>query len=208
MKRLAILGGSGHGRVLADVASQLDWTEIIFFDDAYPSKKTNSHWPIIGNTQKLIDSLDKFDGVIVAIGSNSVRLEKTKLLEANSARLVSLIHPKAVISPYSSVGIGTFVGAGAVINFDAQIGNASIINTNAVIEHDCFIGDGVHVSPSCTLAGEVKVSNGTWLGIGACVKQAVHIGSFVIVGAGSVVLRNLSDGITFVGNPARALVRG
>jgi sugar O-acyltransferase (sialic acid O-acetyltransferase NeuD family) len=207
LKRIAILGASGHGKVLADTALACGWVEIIFFDDAWPSLTKNSHWPVLGNTKILIDRVADFDGVIVAIGNNQVRVEKTRILKKVGAKLISLIHPKSIISPFSLLGVGSFIGAGAVVQIDVEIGDACIVNTNAVVEHDCVIGDGVHISPSCTLAGGVIVLDNTWLGMGANIKQLITVGGNVIVGAGSVVVRDVSNDLIIVGNPARKLVK-
>jgi sugar O-acyltransferase (sialic acid O-acetyltransferase NeuD family) len=207
MKKIAILGASCHGKILADVASILGWDEIVFFDDAWPELTANSHWSVSGNTSKLIEHVADFDGVIVAIGNNAVRLNKTQLLQRIGAKVVTLIHPKAIISQFSFVGIGSFVGAGSVIQVDAEVGDACIINTNAVIEHDCIIKDGVHLSPLCALAGGVTVSYRSWIGIGASVKQLVQISKDVTVGAGSVVVRDITSGLTVVGNPARPILK-
>jgi acetyltransferase-like isoleucine patch superfamily enzyme len=64
---------------------------------------------------------------------------------------------------------------------------------------------GVHVSPGVNVAGAVLVGALTWLGIGASIKQCVSIGRQVVVGAGSVVVNDISDGLTVVGVPAKAV---
>jgi hypothetical protein len=133
LKHLAILGASGHGKVLADTALQLGWIEVSFFDDNWPVLKLNSHWDVVGDTNKLLLELENFDGVIVAIGNNTVRLNKSKQLISESAKLITLIHPSATVSPFSSIGDGSFIGAGAILQVDCNIGLACIINTNAVI---------------------------------------------------------------------------
>ena len=48
MKSLAILGASGHGKVIAETAHLSGWTEIIFFDDAYPQCQFLENWKISG----------------------------------------------------------------------------------------------------------------------------------------------------------------
>lgn len=207
MKTLAIFGASGHGKVLADSALLCGWESIVFFDDAWPDLTVNVRWPVLGDTKELMESFSEFDGVIVAIGNNSVRLEKTLLLKNIGAKLISLVHPNSIVSPFSTVGVGSFIGAGAVIQVDTKVGDACIINTNSVVEHDCVIGSGVHISPSCSLAGGVIVSDNSWIGIGASVNQLVTIGKNVIVGAGGVVIRNIPDELTVVGNPARGLFK-
>ncbi len=207
MKRIAILGASGHGKVLADAALLCGWDEIVFFDDAWPSVTISSRWDVIGDAESLIQQNDHFGGVIVAIGNNLIRLEKTKYLLSAGANVISLIHPSAVISNFSNIGLGTFVAAGAIVQIDSTIGDACIINTNAVVEHDCVLGDGVHISPSSALSGGVVVSNNSWIGVGSCVRQLVRIGSNVIVGAGSVVVNDIASELVVVGNPARVLVK-
>lgn len=205
MKRLAILGASGHGKVVADAASLSGWDSISFFDDAWPKASEISAWKAIGTTEDLLNRLNEFDGIFIAIGNNSIRFQKFIDLENNSANLVSIIHPSAIISSLSTVEQGCFVAAGAIVNPDASIGKACIINTNAVVEHDCIISDAVHISPSSALAGGVSVGEQSWLGIGSVVKQQISIGSHVVVGAGSVVIRDVPENCTVVGNPARIL---
>lgn len=38
MKKLAVLGARGHGKLVADTAESCGWTEIVFFDDVWPSR--------------------------------------------------------------------------------------------------------------------------------------------------------------------------
>lgn len=76
MNKIAILGASGHGKVLADMAELLDWSQIHFFDDTWPEIQKNGPWPVLGNSQHLLNLLPEYQGVIVAIGNNSIRLSK------------------------------------------------------------------------------------------------------------------------------------
>lgn len=203
MKRIAILGASGHGKVVADIAELTGWEYIAFFDDAYPSVNALGQWPVEGNTQTLVDNLDDFDCVIIAIGDNESRVKKYKYLKKMGATFTSLFHPQAVMSKYVSVGNGTVVMANAVINADSKLGDACIVNTSSSIDHDCILGDGVHVSPGSHLGGGVNVGSMTWVGIGVSVKQSLSIGKNVVVGAGAAVVSNLPDNTVYAGVPAR-----
>ncbi|WP_020681714.1 acetyltransferase [Marinobacterium rhizophilum] len=203
MKRLAILGASGHGKVLADMAELLGWQDVIFFDDAKPWIEKAGRWRVEGGTSELIATIQAYNGAIVAIGDNLVRLDKQRLLAESGGALISLVHPQASVSRYASIGAGSVVMAGAVINVDAHVGKGCIINTGATVDHDCELGDGVHLSPGVHLAGGVKVGRESWVGIGASVKQLVSIGDGVVVGAGAAVVQNLPDRCTALGVPAR-----
>lgn len=205
MARLAILGASGHGKVLADIASQIGWNDIEFFDDRWPQLTTLEHWFVVGNSQSLLQQFNDYDGVIVGIGNNAVRLEKQQWLEQYNVPIVSLIHPSAVISSFVSVGIGSVVMANAVINPFSSIGRACIINTASTVDHDCHLSDGVHISPGAHLAGGVTIGQCTWLGIGSNVIQLVEIGDNVIVGAGSTVIHSISSSKKVVGSPAKPI---
>ncbi|KTD06813.1 acetyltransferase [Legionella jamestowniensis] len=203
MKKLAILGASGHGKVIADAALLAGWKEIIFFDDKWPMLTKISHWDVIGDSRSLIEQKGNYDGVIVGIGANSIRLEKIKNLLRANIPVVSIVHPAATISPYAFLAVGTVVLANAVVNIDARCGLGCIINTSASVDHDCMIGDGVHISPGAHLAGNVQIGNLSWIGIGASVRQKIVIGSEVIVGAGAAVVESIADNWTVVGVPAK-----
>lgn len=204
MKRLAILGASGHGKVVADTAECHDW-QVVFFDDAWPELQRNGAWPVIGGTMELMASLECFDGVLVAIGNNGVRRAKLLELLSAGARLTSLVHPSASVSRHACLGIGSVVFAGAVVNADVRIGLGAILNTGCSVDHDCLLGEVVHVSPGARLAGGVRVGDLSWIGIGASVRQQVSIGCEVMVGAGAAVIADVPDGVTVAGVPARVL---
>lgn len=205
MKRLAILGASGHGKVVADIALVLGWDSVVFFDDAWPAVTANAHWPIEGDTSRLIELKNAFDGVVVAIGHCQTRQTKQSYLADAGCHIVTLVHPAACVSRFASIGAGTVVMPGAVVNADASIGEACIINSGATVDHDCVLGNGVHVAPGAHLSGDVWVGACSWLGTGAAVKHGIRIESDVMVGAGSVVVKDIAGGLTVVGNPAKTL---
>ncbi len=209
MKKLAILGASGHGKVLADIALLQGWDEVVFFDDAWPEKQAVSRWPIAGDGAALLQLLQQagnFDGAAIGIGHCATRLEKYRVLAEAGVVLPVLQHPRAVISTYAQVGAGSVFMASSVVNVDAQIGAACIINTGATVDHDCVLGEGVHIAPGAHVSGGVTIDEGTWVGVGACVRQGLYIGAGAMVGAGAVVLRDVPAGATVVGNPARPLI--
>lgn len=203
MKRLALLGASGHGKVVADAALAAGWQSVVFFDDAWPGLTVNGHWPVVGGTAALLARLSEFDGALVTIGRCATRWQKHQALRAAGARLVSLVHPHACVSSLATLGVGSVVMAGAVVNVDAVVGEACIINTGATVDHDCVLGHAVHVSPGAHLSGDVRVGACSWVGVGAAVRQGIRIGADVMVGAGAVVVKPVPDGQTVVGNPAR-----
>ncbi len=208
MKRLALLGASGHGKVVADAALAGDWDEVEFFDDAWPQCQSNGPWPVTGDSAALLKRLQEFQGVIVSIGDCDVRWAKHQSLQAAGALLVTVVHPSAVVSRHAVLGLGTVVMAGAVVNIDAVVGQAGIINTGATVDHDCRLGDAVHICPGAHLSGNVQVGHGSWVGVGAAVKQGMILGERVMVGAGAVVVQAVPDGLTVVGNPAMPMGAG
>lgn len=205
MKRLALLGASGHGKVVADAALASGWDGVEFFDDAWPQLSRNGLWAVAGDSAALMARLQEFQGVLVSIGDCAVRWEKHQALLAAGASLVTVVHPAATVSRHATLGPGTVVMAGAVVNVDAFVGQAGIINTGATVDHDCKLGDAVHICPGAHLSGNVQVGRCSWVGVGAAVKQGLTIGQLVMVGAGAMVVQPVPDAQTVVGNPARLL---
>ncbi len=203
---LAILGASGHGRVVADCADALGWQRIVFFDDRH-DVALETPWSVAGTGEDLMAQASAFDAVVVAVGNNRMRLELLLALRSVGARLATLIHPRATVSGRSVIGPGSVVIAGAVVNIGARVGQGVIVNTGATVDHDCVLEDGVHVAPGAHLAGGVRVGKESWIGVGAVVREYTFVGEGAFVGAGAVVVASIDAGLKVVGNPARQIRR-
>ncbi|OEH92140.1 acetyltransferase [Bacillus solimangrovi] len=205
--KLLIIGASGHGKVVADIALKMNkWQSISFLDDD-TSVISPMGIEVIGTSNEAIKYIDAYD-VCVAIGNNAIREKLQTQLESRGASLPALIHPTAVIGEQVNVQYGTVVMAGVVINSCSRIGKGCIINTGSTIDHDNDIGDFTHISPGAHLAGTVKVGQGSWLGIGCVVSNNVNITSDCKVGAGAVVVKDITESGTYVGVPVRRIDYG
>lgn len=199
MSCLAIIGASGHGKVVADIASLNGFDPIVFFDDRWPQITAIGKYKVVGSISDAIRSGD-YDTVVVAIGASDVRAKIHNQLERIAS---AIIHPTAYVNSSVQLGRGTVVMPGAILNSDTRVGEGVIINSGAIIEHDCMLGDFVHACPNSAIAGGVVVGKQSWLGIGCSVIQKVKIGNFVTVGAGAIVIKDISDNLTVIGNPAK-----
>ncbi len=200
MKKLAIIGASGHGKVIADIAVKNEYKEIVFLDDN-PKVQECAGFRVVGTLED-IDKYPDYD-VIVAIGNASIRKKIHK--KVGEDRLTTLIHPQSVISRRVTIGKGTVVMAGAIVNSDTKIGEGCIINTGASVDHDCSIGDFVHVSVGAHVAGTVTVGNGTWVGAGATVSNNIEICEVCMIGAGALVIKNIKENGTYIGVPVKKM---
>lgn len=202
--KLLILGAGGHGRVIADIAkSQGTYQKIAFLDDA-ESTTSFAGVEVIGPISDVMHYSEEYD-VIAAIGDNSLRAGIQCGIEDIGVRFSALVHEKAVLGTSVTLGSGTVVMAGAILNCCSHVGRGCIINTAAVVDHDATIGNFVHVSPGACLCGSVTVGNGSWIGAGACVINNITICDNCVIGSGATVVRDITVPGTYVGTPARLL---
>lgn len=204
--KLIVIGASGHGKVVADIAIKMnEWQSIAFLDDD-ESIKTSMGLEVIGRTADAFTYKDEAD-FFVAIGSNTTREKIQEKLIEQGINVICLIHPSAVIGTDVEIGIGTAVMAGVVINSSSRIGKGCIINTSSSLDHDNVIENYVHISPGVNMAGTVKVGKGSWIGIGSVVSNNVNICSGCKVGAGAVLVKDITEPGTYVGVPVRRVDR-
>ena len=195
--RLIIIGASGHGKVVADVARNCGYTEIVFLDNNSEIKKC-AGYPVLG-PDTLVNELE--GDVFIAIGNAKIRKQ---LMDSETERnFPVLVHPSAVVAENVTLGPGTVVMAGTVINPGVVIGRGVIVNTSSSIDHDCILGDFVHVAVGAHLCGTVNVGEKTWIGAGATVSNNVEICGGCMIGAGAVVIKDINEPGTYVGVPAK-----
>lgn len=205
-EKVLIAGAGGHASVVADVLTALG-LEVAAFNEAKPTKDGFLGVPVVGEKELpglLASGVRK---AIVAIGDNKIRTRVASSLVNLGFELVSIIAPSAVVSRGAKIGRGTVVMPGAVVNTGTTVGENAIVNTGATVDHDCRIGNGVHLAPGARLAGNVTVSDLAFVGVGACLIPGTRVGEGATVGAGAVVLSDVEEHSTAVGNPAKTLRR-
>lgn len=204
---IVVLGAGGHGKVVADIALSAGLAVAAFIDDA-PAKQSTAIWniPVLSWARFSDEPGPWRDGVVaLGIGDNATRERLAGKVRDAGFALATLVHPRAAVARTARLGAGVVVMAGAAVNPDAVVGEGAILNTGAVVEHDCVVGPYAHLSPNAALGGAVRVGARTHLGLGAVALPGVVIGSDVRVGAGAVVHREVADGLTVAGVPARPL---
>ncbi len=203
--KLLIYGAGGHGRVVLDAARASGcFRGYAFVDEGGGLAGKRVDGVAVCTTP---DEVLREEGpwqVVVALGSSQLRLEAVQRISRLAVPFATIVHPFAWVSEAATLGEGTVVFAGAVIQPGAHIGKHAIINTSASVDHDCHIGDFAHISPGAHLAGTVAVGRSAHVGMGASMIPGVVIGEEAVVGAGAVVIRDVPDGTTVIGVPAKA----
>jgi sugar O-acyltransferase (sialic acid O-acetyltransferase NeuD family) len=204
MKRLLIIGGGGHGKVVAETAiASGAWETIAFLDGRFPRLSRVMTWPVIGTDADTVRFVSEYPAIFLAIGDNGTRSKLAEAVQVAGYILPTIVHPAAWVSSTAHMGAGTVVVGGAVVNAEVMLGKRCIVNTGATVDHECQVGDDVHISPGVHIGGGVTIGKRSWIGIGAVIRHGVTVGSDVIVGAGAAVVKDVRDGVTVTGVPAR-----
>jgi len=201
---LIIIGASGHGKVVADIAIKMDkWNHIKFLDDNEKLKYV-MNIEVIGKVKDAV-FFKETASFFVGIGNNEFRHNIQEKLLKGGYKLTTLIHPHSSVGLGVKIGIGTCIMSGAVINCDTKIERGCIINTNVSIDHDNILKSYVHVSPGVVTAGNVTVGNVSWLGVGSKVINNINICGKCKIGAGTTIINDINEAGTYVGTPARRI---
>lgn len=212
MKNIILLGSGGHAKSVVDAIEKDGQYAIKGFLEI-PEKQEFSYkdYKVIGMDKDMRkvhnDGIDYAFIALGFMGRSNVRQRLYNQLIENGFMIPSIIDPSANVARDVEIQSGSFVGKNAVVNANSCIGKMCIINTGAIVEHDCRVGDYTHIAAGAVMCGGTKVGNSTLIGANATIVQELTIGSNVIIGAGSVVLSNVDDERTAVGNPAYIIKR-
>lgn len=209
MKQILILGAGGHGSVCAEICKALDLPVLGFIDDnAALSGKAILGYPVLGN----LESISKYAPAghllvngIGSIGAATLRDELFMKYRSLGYPFQTLVHPSAIVSPSAVIEEGAQIHLGAHVQTRSKIGMNAIVNTGAIIDHDCVIGQSAHIAPGAVISGGGRVGNLALIGTGARLIQKMRVGECAVVGAGAVVTKDVADGKTAVGVPAKTL---
>lgn len=208
--KLIIIGSSGHAHVIIDLVEKSDNFEILGLIDPFRSRGENElGYKVNDSYSYILEEKIKHNDlyVFIAIGDNWNRLQVYKKIQEldQTIKFPELIHPSAILANDISVGEGTAVMAGAVVNPGVRIEKFCIINTSASIDHDCVIKEFSSIAPGAVLGGSVSIEQQSAVSIGAVIRNAISVGANTVIGAGSLVLEDCPDNSVIYGVPAKVI---
>ncbi len=211
IKKIILIGYSGHSYVVADILSIMKLDANFYCDS---EEKLNNPFQLtyLGKEADFLASnlyLNNRDNwqTFVGIGDNNIREKVFNLLVDKNAHIINAIHPKTIIAASAIFGKGVMIAANTTINPLCKIGNGVICNTSSSIDHECIIDDFAHIAPGAVLCGNVKIGKRTFIGANAVIKQGISICNDVKIGAGACVVKNITEPGIYIGNPAKLLIK-
>jgi len=201
MKDVIIIGTGGHAKVLADIVL-CSGDKLLGFLTSDVDKTEFVGFPILGRDT----DYEKFKNCsfIIGIGDNAAREQFVERMQG--VDWYTAIHPTAIISKLdTSIGEGSAIMANAMVCAGAHIGRHCIINTAADADHDTVMEDFSHISALSILAGRARIGKRSFMGVNSCVRDKIHIGDDCVIGAGSAVVKHITEPGVYVGVPVRKI---
>ncbi|MFC1822110.1 acetyltransferase [Thermodesulfobacteriota bacterium] len=211
MEKVLILGAGPLARIVPDIALSCGQIQIVGFVDT-----ANERHFLMGDAAELPvfeaemfpENLKSQMGafkVLIASDNMEMRSELIARAKEEDWPLANIIHPSAVISPSIRLGQGILISSGVIIGPGATIGDHVILNSAVTVDHDSILEGNIIIAPGVHIPGHVVVKPGTFIGVGSCCVPGLTIGKNCMVGAGSVVTKNIPDNVVAAGVPAKII---
>lgn len=204
MKDIVVVGSSGFAQEIKWLIDRINvvtpcWNFLGYIDNNVGSDN------VIGNDEYLCN-YSKELYVVVAIADTDLRYGLATLYRENKKlKFPNLIDPSVIMSTDILTGEGNIICAGSVLTVGIEIGDFCIINLDCTIGHGAFIEDFVTVNPSVNISGNARLCKGVNMGTGSQILQGRCVGRNTVIGAGSVVLKDIPNDCTAVGVPAKII---
>ncbi len=207
-KRIFIIGAGGLGRGIESYLEMIptnerDWEIEGFIDESvHALDRVPSDYKIVGdiNTYNFEDK----DRAIIAIGDSKMRENIYNRLKGR-VQFFTFVDSRAILGKFTQIEEGCIVLAGSFIATAAKLGKFTVVLEKSIVGHDSEVGDFCSIMPNVDIGGECKIGNRVFLGTSATIIPRRSIVEKVIVGAGSVVFRNIKSECTVYGNPAKKI---
>jgi sugar O-acyltransferase (sialic acid O-acetyltransferase NeuD family) len=195
---ILLVGAGGHARACIDVIERENRFSIAGLIGTPEEIGTRVlGYVVLASDDELRDHAAKIGAAIVTIGQIKTpepRIRLFEMLKVTGCDLPVIVSPLAYVSRHSSVGAGSIVMHGAVVNAGVSIGRNCIVNSQALVEHDCQVGDHCHIATCAAVNSGVRIGAGTFIGSNSSIRQGSSIGEHCIVGMGQRVLTDCTSG--------------
>lgn len=205
---VVIVGAGVSGRLALDIANSIDILVYGFLtdDDEFVKQEINDILVIANMEHHDSKTLLADDNVRIIVAEKDIerRRDLVEMLGKHDKKVINLVHPFHIISPYSKMGTGNLLNVGTIIHANAELGDYNLMESNCVIEADVHMGSYCTIQTGAKLGVNVELEDDVTIGMGAIIHAGVSIGEGAIVGPGSVVLKSVPAGESVFGNPAQS----
>lgn len=207
---IAIFGAGGQGREILQLLRQINavtprWECIGWFDDGVPKGEVIAGLPVLGGVNEL-NAWPTTLAVAMAIAWPTTKAKVVGLINNDKLSFPVLIHPSVDVEEAEvSIGEGTIITQACRFTVNIRLGRFVLLNLGTILTHDVVIEDYCSIMPSVNVSGAVEVGSSTYVGTGVQIIQLLKIGAQSIIGAGSVVTRDIPANCTAVGVPAKVI---
>ncbi len=207
MTEMIILGAGLYAAPMIELARACGYSPVAIYDrDSNMIGQSVLNVPVTGTDDDLFGLDLAGKNLAIAIGNNSVRVKLFDAILARKGILPALVHPTAYVSESARVGRGCYIQPHAIIWSLACLGDATIISPSTMISHHTVIGRGCMISTLTSVGSNISIGKSVFIGMGCTIMTGIsEIGDHAIVGAGSVVIKDVESGATVVGVPARRI---
>lgn len=204
-----IIGAGKYGEVYLSYLQQAG-IEVVGFLDDDPEVQTEKFGgiPVLGPTSLLTDLKISYgvEAVYCPLGNNRLRVKFLRQARNLGFLTPSYIHPSATLSPEITVGDGVYILLGCNIMPYTVIEDFVMISMNVNIAHHNLLKTGTFLSTGCNFGASIVAEEYTYCGIGSTIMTGLHrLGTDCLIGAGTVVIKDVPDGAVVAGVPARII---
>lgn len=213
-KKVLIIGGEGNGGVVASLIEDNkkrfndNEFEVAGFINDYEKGKTINGYPVLGGTDEIDKFLKQdyyFIYAIHMIGRNILTEKVFDKMNIPLERFATIVHKSAFVADNAILEPGVVVMSNTYIGPGAKIGACSLVLANALIGHNTKVGKLCHFSVGAIVSSYITIGKVSDVTLGARVLEKRKIGDYAVVGAHSLVTKDVPDYEIHVGSPAKFL---